>query len=190
MANGTAGDFVFAGAQLSLTPSSIILPSTYPWGGTALAPCKNVVVKAGRKWKAISEEAFGPMPLTGIDLGETWSVAGTFRTYDEDVIQKVFLSTITGASTGKVTVAYPNGNTYRTGGLMSNRGQKILITPDDIENNRFFYIYNGVFMYDENESMPFQRDEEWILPFRILCLPDANNKTVAFGMREDLNSIL
>lgn len=190
MADGDPGRLVYAGAQLSLTPTDLFHASGYPWNGTALGLVKNVVIRCGRRSTPIREEPFGPMPLTGIDLGEAWVMTGQFRSWDLDAIQKVFASTVAGASTGLRGVQYPNGNTYRTGGLLSDLGVKLLLTPDDFEQNRFWYAYNAVFLGEEDGTMPFQRGEEWILPFKVICLPDASNRTVAWHLREDLQSLL
>jgi hypothetical protein len=190
MAAETPLDLVFAGAKLSTAPTNILTPNTYPWGGTALGLVKNVVVKAGRRVSTFREEPYGPMPYDGIDLGEAWVMTGSFRTYDPDVISLVFASTGTGASTGSKQIVYPNGNTYRTGGLLSALGVKLLLTPDDFERQRFFYAYNAVPLTAEDGDMPFQRGEEWVVPFRFLCLPNGSNKTVAYGLREDLQTIL
>lgn len=190
MASNDTGSLVFAGASISINPTDLLNGSAPAWGGTALSLAKNVVVKISRKVKFIREEPFGPMPFTGIDLGESVAVVGGFRTYDPDVVQKVFASTGTGASTGARQIVYPNGNTYRTGGLISDLGIKLLITPDDVDNQRFFYLYNAVPLLEEDAQLPFQRDEEWVIPFRFIGLPDASNRTYAYGFREDLNSIL
>lgn len=190
MATSDPGKLVFAGAQLCAVPTDLFSSSGFPWGGTALGLAKNVVIRIGRKVSPIREEAFGPMPLTGIDLGEAPVIVGSFRTFDPDAIQKVFASTAAGASTGVRGVQYPNGNTYRTGGLISDLGFKLLISPDDFESQRFFYAYNAVPLTDEDGGLPFQRGEELLTPFRFICLPDASNRTYAWHLREDLSSIL
>lgn len=186
MAVGNTGNLVFASGQLCYAPLNLLNPNTFPFGGTPLGLVKNVVVQVSRKTVPIREEPFGPMPFDAIDLGETWVMTGSFRTYDEDVVSQVFASVVTGAGTGTKGVFYPNANTFRTGGLLSARGIKLLLAPDDVENQRFFYGYNAVPLTDEDAKMPFQRGEEWVVPFKFIFLPDASNRTVAYQMREDI----
>lgn len=184
MATADVGGLIFSGGTLSANPSS--LSGTPPFG-TSLGNVKNIVVKSGRKTTMIREEPFGPMPLTGIDLGEAWVMAGSFRGTDKDAFAKAFANVTGGASGG---VLYPNGNSFRTGGLLSNRGFRLLLTPDDYENQWFFYGWNAVMLTEEDGSFPFQRSEELIIPFKVIFLPDASNRTVAWLPKSELESIL
>jgi hypothetical protein len=197
VATGNADNIVFSGAWLSLvtaasaTAALLLSPSgVYPWGGTALAMAKNVVAKVGRRTTRIREESLGPMPFTGIDLGEAMVLTGSFRTFDDDVVNTIFASLGTGSYTGGKIIAYPAGNNYRTGGLISDLGVKLLLTPDDTNTGRFLYLYNAVPLTSEDADLVFQRNEEWVIPFKFIALPDASNRTYAYGLREDLSSIL
>jgi hypothetical protein len=151
---------------------------------------KNVAWKIGRRWTIIREESLGPAAFTGIDLGESPVLVGDFRTYDADAAQRIFATTMAGGSTGVRGVFYPGTVPYRTGGLISDLGVKLLLTPDDVENQRFLCAYNAVPLTDEDSSVPFQRGDEWVIPFRFVFLPDGSGRVYSYHLRQDLEIIL
>lgn len=194
MALGDTGNLVFASGQLCTTSGSFTLTvgGTFPWGGTALALVKNVVALPVRKWVPLRDEPIGGshIPLDGIDLGEAWVVRGSFRTFDPDVVKNVFASTAAGSSTGLTGIQFPNANTYRTGTLASSRAGKFMFSPDDVENQRFLYLYNAFPIVPEGGELPYQRGEEWVVPFELIALPDGSNNSVASHLLQDLASVI
>lgn len=188
MATGDAGGILFTGGTLIASPTNIVTGASPAWGGTVLGLVKNVVAKTGRKVSIIREESLGPAPFNGVDLGEAWSLVGSFRGYDQDAVRKVFASTATGTATSNYQIQYPNG--FKAGGLLSNLGFPLMLQPDDYERGRWLYLYNAIPITTEEGELPFQRGEEWIIPFKFIAIPDGSGRVMAYGLREDLNSIL
>lgn len=163
------------------------LTVAFPYSGTELGTVRDIVVRPGRAFELIPEEAFGPEPIDALDLGESWVLTVGLRSLDPDALAKAFAATSTGPTSGKADVAYPGG-TFRAGTLRSSSAIKLLFVPEDVNRHPMVYFPKALPLIDATAEIQLSLASEVVLAAQFIAVRDDSTppRTALVRRKEDL----
>lgn len=155
--------------------------SDFPCGGTELGLVKGVVLKPLRAYDLITEEAFGNEVVEAVDLGEAWQMTVGFRSFDSDMLQKVFCATEEGDDSGDHGIVYPAGSgaVYRAGRQRSQDAIDLYFYPDDPAKHPSVRMYAALPFVDADADLAFQHGTELVTPVTFFGIRDASNRVIS-----------
>ena len=157
MATQTPLRIVEQSGVLYADPTSLSSVSGY---GTCLGYVKDLEFRFGRRVQPITAEEWGGAPVDGIDMGEWCVVAGVLRGLDPDALNKVFVNTAAGTSSGERIVKGAVNGTVRAGYSLFGKAFKLLFAPDDTARGTFIIVYQAIPMVDEAAAMQMRLGAE------------------------------
>jgi hypothetical protein len=142
------------------------------------------VLSIEHPYKWVTAEEYGGQRVDGVITGEGCSIGFILRSWDKDVLQRVFPNTSVGASSGRRLVASPGA--VRPGELMSNRSVVLLFTPDDADRHPMFLMRRALPAIKETAEVMLRVDQEFGLPVIFHGIRDASGKLYEWGMAHDI----
>lgn len=184
MATGRPADTRFQPGRLVLNPTSFA--GSFPYGGTeigrhrelALTPVGNVV--------RVESEGLGG----AIDILEGTNhhvVTFLSRGWDDDAVELLLAGGYeAGSATGHSKWDVPGSASPGQSAL--SRAVSMLFVPDAIDTNPALLVYRGVPWLPDGFAIPFQRTEEFVIPFAVQCVRDGSGRTIEIGLLSDLTA--
>lgn len=185
MAAPKAHNVRFSSGKVVKDPTNLSI--AYPYGGTELGLVGAVLWKPGVKSRQHGAEEWGGAYVESTFIGEVAMLALTLRGFDPDALARVFPNTSTGAVTGRTGIdGKVSGGTVVPGYRMTGRAFKLLLVPDDIEEDEGIILYSAIPGVEETAAMAQSITEEWGVPVFFLGAPDATGRVYAQKHFDDL----
>jgi len=170
--------------QLCHTPTS--LTAAFPHGGTALGEVSQVVVSPNYTVAYITYETYGTEVTEVVHTGESWVIGFSLRTWDEDALNKVFVNTAAGATSGHRVVH--GAGTNPAGYTLSSKSLILCFSPDNADQHPMVMFYKAVPLVDASARLAMRRGTNLEFPIMFRALRDSSNRQVRMGMRSDLSA--
>lgn len=171
-----------APGRLVANPTNLL--AAYPHGGTELGIARDVVFKPHISVRELIAEEFRH-PVEVLTTGIRPIIAGVMRTWDDDMMAKLFYGTQTD-SFGRVGLA-PNVISNRAGYRLTNKAMVLLFSPTSVNVNKHILIYNAIPVVEEAFEMKLSLAHELGIPFFFLGLPDAYGRTYVIDQRTNIH---
>lgn len=192
MANDDPRRILRVPGRLAINPTDLAL--AWPHGGTGLGAVKGVMLKRfGGLWPARAE-AFGGAPVEFLEAGESWAVASTVRTNQDDAIRRIFPGTSTGTVTQRRVVAAPGS--VHPGDWASGRSVVLVFTPEGATHAKsatapdqdapFVLVYRAIPAIADDVEVPLELGKDWGIDVVFHGIRDTSGRVMAFGPRSDL----
>lgn len=180
MATASALNLLRMPARLVKNPTD--LSTTFPYGGTALGLARELVFRFGTKTHAEYAEEWATHTRV-FYCGDVGYLAAILRDWDVDAIGNVFVTGSTGSSGGPLVAPDVNAST-RAGTLLS--GSSILVAPLAPDVYPAVLLYNALPHPEDAAELNYSRKNEAGVGAAWEACPDANGRTYAVGVLEDL----
>lgn len=160
------------------------LSTPFPHGGTALGMVADILFQTRVLHAPVTAEEFGGEPVEWIGGGEVAVLGCIARGMDNDMLQKIFLNTTVGSSSGSRVVSNPG--TKRAGSLRSSDSFVLLFSPKDTTRHRGILVYNAVPMLDESAELQLSINEEIGIACLFQGIRDSSDRIYSMARLEDL----
>lgn len=178
--------------RLAIGPTDLTL--AWPHGGTGLGAVRGVRLKRfGGLWPATSE-AHGGAPVEYLEAGESWALACTVRTHQDDVIRRIFPNTASGTTSQRRVVSAPGS--VHAGDWVSGRSVVLVFTPEGATQAKsatatdadapFVVLYRALPLLAADIEIPLELGEDYALDVVFQGIPDSSGRVLAMGPRVDL----
>lgn len=179
--------------EILLVPGSLIaaptdLTTAHPHGGTELGLVRNIVLEFGFKgvpipaveWGTVSDVIYG---------GEDVLLSCVIRSFDDDMVTKIFPNTAEGSTSQHRLVTFFPGdnNKNRPGYLLSNKAFKLFFSPDSVDQHNGILLYNALPMLANTARMDLGRNREIGIDVVFQATPDGSGQSYAIGRRQDIS---
>lgn len=161
------------------------LSAAYPYGGTELGNCRDMVWRPIQNSAEIIAEEWGGVATENVFLGETCILMALLSSWDADALAIVFPGGSTGGS-GRALIQSTVSGSTGAGNLLSSRAVKLLFVPDAVSVNPAILVYAAAPMVDSAAAMRLRRNVETGIACAWRGLPDSLGRTFAAGALEDL----
>lgn len=169
--------------RLSMNPTD--LGAVYPHGGTPLGVCEEIVVRPEARYQFVTAEEYGGERVEGSVTYEGIVLAAVLKSYDLDMISKVFPNASAGSVSGKVALAAPGS--VRTGARLSDRSCVLCFTPDDEDRHPMLIVRRAIPAVEESAQLTLRIDESWALGVVFYGIRDSSSRLYSYGLRRDLS---
>lgn len=166
--------------RLVANPTALMSP--YPHGGTELGIARDMMFKPNVKFRKLIAEEF-KSPVEVLWTGDDPVMAGVLRTWDNDMISKLFYGTQVSA---KGDVGIIDSGTY-PGYPLSRKGIVLLFSPMAVDAHKHILLYNAIPIVEEAFEMKVSISEELGIPFFFQGIPDVYGRTYAVDLRANLS---
>lgn len=173
--------------RLCSDPTSVA--TAFPHGGTALGLVRDGIFRPGVKHHAVLAEEWGNQQVEVVYGGEMSVFAVVLRELDNDMVQKAFVNTAAGTSSGDRVITYEPDATAantRPGTLLSTKSFKLLFSPKATNRDPAILIYKAIPVIDESAELQLSLGEELGIAALFHCIPDASGRVYQVGKLEDL----
>lgn len=178
--------------RLAIAPSNLSL--VWPHGGTGLGAVNGVRLKRfGGCWPATAE-AKGGAPVEYLEAGESWALAATVRTDQDDAIRRIFPNTSVGTTSQRRVVSAPGS--VHAGDWVSDRSVVLVFTPDGATHAKsatapdvdapFVLLYRALPLIAADVEIPLELGEDFAIDVVFHGIPDSSERVMAMGRRPDL----
>lgn len=168
--------------RLSIGPTSLV--TAYPHGGTAVGVVNDIAIEVVETTVPITAEEYGTEVVDVLYTGTRWGIAALLRQVpDDDVIQRVFPSTVVGAVTGARVVQHPG--TTRAGTLLSANVFVLMFTPDDPRAPHVIF-HRVIPQLAERVVISLALNREVALAVSFTAIRAADGRAVSIGDIQDL----
>lgn len=193
MANDDARKVLRVPGRLCINPSD--LSAVWPHGGTGLGSVRAVMLRRFSGCWPATAEAFGGAPVEYLEAGESWALAATVRTFQDDVVRRIFPSTAAGTVSQRRVVSAPG--TVDAGAWVSGRSVVLCFTPEGATQAKsatapdvdapFVLIYRALPLIASDVEVPLEGGQDFGIDVVFQGIRDSSGRVMAIGPRVDLS---
>ena len=175
--------------RLVAAPTNLL--AAYPHGGVELGVVRDVEFRPGIKASLVTAEEYGGVVTEAIYAGEAPILACVLRSFDNDLIERLFLNTsvpvVSGASGDRIILGRASGaGVNRAGTLRDASAIVLLFTPKNVDMHPMVLIRRAIPMVEETAALALSLSQELGLGLVFYCAPDSSGRTYDVGKRQDL----
>lgn len=183
MATADPRRVIHAFGRLVANPTD--LTTAFPYGGTALGLTADVIFSPNGRYSDVRAEEFGGELVEQIDGREDPVLAATIRGWDSDMLQRVFVRTAVGSSSGERVISYPGS--VRAGSRGSDRAFILLFAPRNTEHHPAILFYRAISKTEDRLAIPLSQRREMVAQIVWRGIRDGSGRVYADGRLEDLS---
>lgn len=187
MAKSNVRDILSVPGKLYLNPTDLTNPGTNT-PHLCLGVVHEVSVTFDQKYSWITDEEYGGEKIEGMLSRDGLAIGFILRSWDRDMLAKLFPNTAAGATTGKRRIVAPS--TVRPGEPLSNRSCVLAFCPDDYAVHPVFLMRRALPAVQETAEVALQLDKEFGLPAIFHGIRDTSNRLYDVGLGRDLQALL
>lgn len=187
MSSFNVRDILSVPGRLYLNPTDLTNPHTNT-PTLCLGVVHEVSIVLDQKYLWITAEEYGGEKVEGLLAQDGCAIGFVLRSWDRDMMAKLFPNTVAGETTGKRRVVSPS--TIRVGEPLSNRSCVLAFCPDDYENHPTFLMRRALPALKETAEVAMRLDQEFDLPAIFYGIRDTSNRLYDWGLGRDLQALL